>query len=124
MDPDEKDAAGLPLTCRSVFVIGPDKKLKLAILYPASCGRNFDELIRVIDSLQLTAYRKVATPVDWKQGDKCMVLPSVSEEEAMVLFPKHSVRVLPSARRYMRFTPQPESKLITKPTYCLSCVLI
>jgi 1-Cys peroxiredoxin 6 len=108
MDPEEKDAKGLPLTCRSVFIIGPDKKLKLAILYPATCGRNFDEIIRVIDSLQLTANKKVATPVDWKKGDKCMVLPSVSEEEAMVLFPKHSVRVMPSAKRYMRFTPQPE----------------
>merc|ERR1712243_382222 len=68
IDPDEKDAAGMPLTCRAVFVIGSDKKLKLSILYPATTGRNFDEIIRAIDSLQLTARRKVATPVDWRQG--------------------------------------------------------
>jgi len=66
LDPDEKDAKGMPLTCRSLFVIGPDKKLKLSILYPASTGRSFDEVLRVIDSLQLTVRRKVATPADWK----------------------------------------------------------
>ncbi|KAG7228970.1 hypothetical protein INR49_008748 [Caranx melampygus] len=66
LDPDERDKDGMPLTARCVFVIGPDKKLKLSILYPATTGRNFDELLRVIDSLQLTAQKKVATPVDWK----------------------------------------------------------
>lgn len=66
LDPDEKDSAGMPLTCRSLFIVGPDKKLKLAILYPASTGRSFDEVIRVVDSLQLTVKRKVATPADWK----------------------------------------------------------
>jgi len=66
LDPDEKDSTGMPLTCRSLFVIGPDKKLKLSILYPASTGRSFDEVIRVVDSLQLTVKRKVATPADWK----------------------------------------------------------
>ncbi|CAF91861.1 unnamed protein product, partial [Tetraodon nigroviridis] len=66
LDPDELDKDGIPLTARCVFVIGPDKKLKLSILYPATTGRNFDELLRVIDSLQLTAQKKVATPVDWK----------------------------------------------------------
>ncbi|XP_023234601.1 peroxiredoxin-6-like [Centruroides sculpturatus] len=66
IDPKEKDEKGLPLTCRAVFIIGPDKKLKLSILYPATTGRNFDEILRVVDSLQLTANKQVATPVDWK----------------------------------------------------------
>lgn len=75
------------LTVRSVYVIGPDKKIKLMITYPASTGRNFDELIRVIDSLQLTAYRKLATPANWNQGDDCVISPSVSNEEAEKEFP-------------------------------------
>uniref|UniRef100_A0A8C2ADV8 Peroxiredoxin-6 n=1 Tax=Cyprinus carpio TaxID=7962 RepID=A0A8C2ADV8_CYPCA len=66
LDPDERDKDGMPLTARCVFVVGPDKRLKLSILYPATTGRNFDEILRVIDSLQLTATKKVATPVDWK----------------------------------------------------------
>uniref|UniRef100_A0A8C7YIU8 Peroxiredoxin-6 n=1 Tax=Oryzias sinensis TaxID=183150 RepID=A0A8C7YIU8_9TELE len=69
LDPDEKDKDGMPLTARCVFVIGPDKRLKLSLLYPASTGRNFDELLRVLDSLQLTAERRVATPADWKVGN-------------------------------------------------------
>ena len=64
----------MPLTCRAVFIIGPDKKLKLSILYPATTGRNFDEVLRVIDSLQLTAVKKVATPADWRNGGSCMVV--------------------------------------------------
>jgi len=107
IDPDEKDAEGLPLTARAVFIIGPDKKLKLSILYPATTGRNFQEVLRVIDSLQLTATKKVATPVDWKNGDQCMVLPTLSKEEAMKLFPKMEQRELPSGKGYLRFTPQP-----------------
>lgn len=109
LDPDEKDNQGLPLTCRAVFVIGPDKKLKLSILYPATTGRNFDEIIRVIDSLQLTATKKVATPVNWKDGGDCMVVPSVKQEDLENLFPK-GVRVqdLPSGKQYMRFTPHPK----------------
>jgi len=109
MDPDERDAAGLPLTCRAVFVIGPDKRLKLSILYPATTGRNFGEILRVIDSLQLTAVKKVATPVDWEPGASCMVQPSVKEEDLDGLFPKgvrhHDV---PSQKRYIRTTPQPD----------------
>ncbi|MBQ0739878.1 redoxin domain-containing protein, partial [Aquimarina celericrescens] len=66
------------LTVRSVFIIGPDKKIKLTITYPASTGRNFDELLRVIDSLQLTAYHKVATPANWNQGEDCVIAPSVT----------------------------------------------
>ena len=66
LDPEEKDSEGMPLTCRALFIIGPDKKMKLSMLYPASTGRSFDEVIRVIDSLQLVSKRKVATPADWQ----------------------------------------------------------
>jgi len=109
LDPDEKDAAGIPLTARAVFIVGPDKRLKLSILYPATTGRNFDEIIRVIDSLQLTATKKVATPVDWKQGGSCMVVPSVKQEDVAGLFPKGvKVHQVPSGKVYLRTTPQPE----------------
>jgi alkyl hydroperoxide reductase subunit AhpC len=91
------------LTVRSVFVIGSDKKVKLTITYPASTGRNFDELLRVIDSLQLTAYHKVATPANWNNGDDCVIVPSVSNEEIPNLFPKGHTEVKP----YLRLTPQP-----------------
>ncbi|MDW3195312.1 MAG: peroxiredoxin [Cytophagales bacterium] len=91
------------LTVRSVFVIGPDKKVKLIITYPASTGRNFDELLRVIDSLQLTAYHKVATPVNWNNGDDCVIVPAVSNEQIPELFPKGHTEVKP----YLRMTPQP-----------------
>jgi len=105
VDPDEKDAQGMPLTCRAVFVIGPDAKLKLSILYPATTGRNFDEILRVIDSLQLTATTKVATPVDWKAGGEAMVVPSLSADEAKKMFPNHTVKQVPSGKSYLRFTP-------------------
>jgi alkyl hydroperoxide reductase subunit AhpC len=91
------------LTVRSVFIIGPDKKVKLMITYPASTGRNFDEVLRVLDSLQLTANYKVATPVNWKHGEDCIVVPSVSDDEAKKLFPKGFKAVKP----YLRITPQP-----------------
>ncbi len=91
------------LTVRSVFVIAPDKTVKLILIYPASTGRNFDELIRVIDSLQLTAYHKVATPANWNQGDDCVIVPSVSNEQIPELFPKGYTEVKP----YLRMTPQP-----------------
>lgn len=107
LDPDEIDAKGIPLPARAVFVVGPDKKLKLSILYPATTGRNFDEIIRVIDSLQLTATKRVATPVDWKAGDKCMVLPNIPPAEAKKLFPDHETVTLPSGKSYLRLTPQP-----------------
>lgn len=92
------------LTVRSVYVIDPDKTIKLMITYPASTGRNFEELLRVIDSLQLTAYRKVATPANWKHGEDVVISPSVSNEEAKDLFPKGFKEVKP----YLRMTPQPE----------------
>src|SRR5947199_2202001 len=82
--PNASDTA----TVRSVFVIGPDKKIKLTITYPQSAGRNFDEILRVIDSLQLTANYSVATPSDWKQGDDVIIVPAVSDEEAKEKFPK------------------------------------
>jgi alkyl hydroperoxide reductase subunit AhpC len=91
------------MTVRSVFVIGPDKKVKLTITYPASTGRNFDEILRVIDSLQLTANYQVATPVNWKDGDDVIIVPSVSNEEAEKKFPKGFKEVKP----YLRVTPQP-----------------
>jgi thioredoxin-dependent peroxiredoxin len=91
-------------TVRSVFVIGNDKKVKLIITYPASTGRNFDELLRVIDSLQLTAYRKLATPANWKSGDDCVISPSVTNEEIPALFPKGYTEIKP----YLRMTPQPD----------------
>ena len=91
------------LTVRSVFIIGPDKKVKLMITYPASTGRNFDEVLRVIDSLQLTAEHQVATPVDWRDGDDVIIVPALSNEDAKPKFPKGWKEVKP----YLRVTPQP-----------------
>ncbi len=90
-------------TVRSVFIIGPDKKIKLTLTYPASTGRNFDELLRVIDSLQLTANYSVATPANWKDGDKVVISTSVKDEDIATKFPKGYERVKP----YLRMTPQP-----------------
>ncbi len=90
-------------TVRSVFVIGPDKKVKLTLTYPASAGRNFQEILRVIDSLQLTANYKVATPVNWKQGEDVIIVPTVSNEDAEKLFVKGFTQIKP----YLRTTPQP-----------------
>ncbi|HVK04413.1 MAG TPA: peroxiredoxin [Armatimonadaceae bacterium] len=91
------------MTVRSVYVIGPDKKVKLTLTYPASTGRNFQELLRVIDSLQLTADYKVATPADWQEGQDCIIVPAVTNEEADKLFPKGYNQIKP----YLRTTPQP-----------------
>lgn len=90
-------------TVRSLFIIGPDKKLKLSITYPASTGRNFHEVLRVLDSLQLTAQYSVATPADWNQGEDVIVIPAVSTEDAIKKFPKGLKIVKP----YLRYTPQP-----------------
>ena len=92
------------LTVRSVFIIDPNKKVKLIIVYPASTGRNFDELLRVIDSLQLTSYHKVATPANWKNGEDCVIVPAVKNEDIPDLFPKGHKEVKP----YLRLTPQPK----------------
>lgn len=91
------------LTVRSVYIIGPDKTVKLMITYPASTGRNFHELLRVIDSLQLTAYHKVATPANWEHGDDVVVSPAIATTDAVNIFPKGVVEVKP----YLRMTPQP-----------------
>lgn len=90
-------------TVRSVFVVGADKRIKLTLTYPASTGRNFDEILRVIDSLQLTANHSVATPANWRDGDDCIIVPSVSDEEARAKFPRGFTAVKP----YLRITPQP-----------------
>ncbi|MBV9217310.1 MAG: peroxiredoxin [Acidobacteria bacterium] len=91
------------MTVRNVFVVGPDKKVKLVIAYPMSTGRNFDEILRVIDSLQLTANYSVATPVNWKDGDDCIIVPAVSDEDAKAKFPAGWKAPKP----YLRITPQP-----------------
>ena len=92
------------LTVRSVFIIAPDKTVKLMITYPASTGRNFAEILRVIDSLQLTANYQVATPVDWKHGDDCVVVPAIKTEDIPAKFPKGHKVIKP----YLRTTPQPD----------------
>ena len=111
-DPDRKVAdlygmihpkAADTTTVRSVFVIGPDKKVKLTLTYPASTGRNFAELLRVIDSLQLTAGYSVATPADWQDGDDVIILPAISNDDAKSKFPKGWKELKP----YLRLTPQP-----------------
>lgn len=111
-DPDRKVAtlyemihpnASDSMTVRSVFIVGPDKKVKLTMNYPASTGRNFDEILRVIDSLQLTATHKVATPVNWKHGDDVIIVPSVSDEEAKKTYPDGWRAPKP----YLRIVPQP-----------------
>ena len=91
-------------TIRSVFVIGPDKKVKLTLTYPMSTGRNFDEVLRVIDSLQLTANYSVSTPVNWQEGDNVIIAPAISDEDAKAKFPKGWKAVKP----YLRLTPQPD----------------
>jgi alkyl hydroperoxide reductase subunit AhpC len=97
--PNASDTA----TVRSVFVIGPDRKLKLTLTYPASTGRNFLEILRVIDSLQLTAGHQVATPADWQPGEDVIIVPAVSDEDAKKRFPGFIAR-----KPYLRVTPQPK----------------
>ena len=113
-DPDKKVAnlydmihpnADDTATVRSVFIIGPDKKIKLTLTYPASTGRNFFELLRVIDSLQLTSKHRLATPANWENGQDCIISPAVKDAEIPALFPQGHRAVKP----YLRYTPQPNS---------------
>lgn len=97
--------AGDNQTVRNVFVVGPDKKIKLILVYPMATGRNFDEILRVIDSLQLTANHQVATPVNWRQGEDVIIVPTVSDEDAKKKFPDGWRAPTP----YMRFVPQPKA---------------
>ena len=91
-------------TVRTVFVIGPDKKVKLVLVYPMTTGRNFDEILRVIDSLQLTAKHRVATPADWKQGEDVIIAGSVTDDEAKTIYPGG----WKSPKPYIRIVPQPK----------------
>jgi alkyl hydroperoxide reductase subunit AhpC len=99
----EGRTAATNATVRTVFIVGPDKKIKLMLMYPMSTGRNFDEVLRVLDSMQLTAKHKVATPVNWKSGDDVIILPSVQEEEAKQRFPEGWKAPKP----YLRIVAQP-----------------
>jgi len=99
-DATNRDAKGTPFTVRTVFVIDPKKAIRLTLSYPASTGRNFDEILRVIDSLQLGDKHRITTPVNWKKGDDVIVHPTVSSEEAKTLFPEHTVHY-----PYLRTTP-------------------
>ena len=102
-DPKQRTPAD-NMTVRNVYIIGPDKKVKLILTYPMSTGRNFDEILRVIDSLQLTANYSVSTPADWKQGDDVIIAPAISDEDAKTKFPKGFKKL----KNYLRVTPQPD----------------
>ncbi|XP_042416023.1 1-Cys peroxiredoxin PER1-like [Zingiber officinale] len=105
VDPDEKDAEGKPLPSRALHIVGPDRKVKASMLYPASTGRSMEEVVRVVQSLQLAAKYMVATPVNWKPGDPVVISPGVSDEEAKRMFPQgFEVKDLPSKKGYLRFT--------------------
>lgn len=105
VDPEAKDSSGNQLPSRALHIVGPDKKVKLSFLYPASTGRNMDEVLRVLDSLHKASKHKVATPVNWKPGDAVVISPTVSNEEAKNLFPGGFNTVdLPSKKDYLRVT--------------------
>ena len=98
LDEDEKDAPGIPATVRKVFLIGPDKKVKLQLIYPTAVGRNFAEILRCIDALQLAATHPIATPVNWQRGQDVMIQPSVSDDKAAELFPGFKRTAVPSGK--------------------------
>eukprot|EP01083_Nonionella_stella_P109336 318704_1 len=104
LDQSHLDDAGMPLTVRSVFIIDPSKKVRLILTYPAATGRSFTEILRTVDSLQLTSYKKVATPADWKKGAETVILPSVSNEEADEMFSGYK-----TVKPYLRLTPDPSA---------------
>ncbi|XP_062109377.1 1-Cys peroxiredoxin [Humulus lupulus] len=105
VDPEEKDSSGNQVPSRALHIVGPDKKVKLSFLYPATTGRNMDEVLRVLDSLQKASKHKIATPVNWKPGEPVVISPSVSTEQAKNMFPDGFDTVdLPSNKDYLRFT--------------------
>ncbi|KAJ6902695.1 1-Cys peroxiredoxin [Populus alba x Populus x berolinensis] len=105
VDPDEKDSSGHNVPSRALHIVGADKRIKLSFLYPASAGRNMDEVVRVLDSLERSSKNKIATPANWKPGEDVVISPSVSDEEAKKLFPQGFKTVgLPSNKGYLRFT--------------------
>ncbi|KAL7104718.1 hypothetical protein ACP275_07G001100 [Erythranthe tilingii] len=105
VDPDEKDSSGNQVPSRALHIVGRDKKIKLSFLYPATTGRNMDEVLRVLDSLQRASQHKIATPANWKPGEPVVISPSVSNEEAKQMFPQgYNTAHLPSQKDYLRFT--------------------
>ncbi|KAL0388937.1 UNVERIFIED_CONTAM: 1-Cys peroxiredoxin [Sesamum radiatum] len=105
VDPDEKDSSGQQTPSRALHIVGADKKIKLSFLYPASTGRNMDEVLRVVDSLQKAAQHKIATPANWKPGDPVVISPTVTNQEAKHMFPQgYQTAQLPSNKDYLRFT--------------------
>ena len=104
VDPDEKDSSGRSLPSRSLHVVGPDKRVRLSFLYPATTGRNMDEVLRVLDSLHKAANHPVATPANWRPGERVVVAPNVTDDEARRLFPGCETKDLPSGKNYLRFT--------------------
>ncbi|EPR60799.1 putative peroxiredoxin 6 [Toxoplasma gondii RUB] len=110
MDPEEKDKAGIPVTCRAAIYIGPDRRVKGLILYPATVGRNFKEVLRALDALQLAEKYPVATPEGWFPGDKVMVQPTLTDEEAKAKLPKgFEKKECPSGKNYLRYAPDPSA---------------
>ncbi|KAG2848207.1 hypothetical protein PC129_g6465 [Phytophthora cactorum] len=103
---DDLDQKGMPLTVRTLFVLDPQVRVRLMLMYPASTGRNFVEVLRVLDSLQLTDQKELSTPVNWKQGDRVCITPQVSAAEAAENYPDLLVEKLPSSKNYLRFTKQ------------------
>ncbi|XP_075254800.1 peroxiredoxin-6-like [Convolutriloba macropyga] len=108
VDYDESDLLGVNVTCRAVFIVSPSDHLRLFLYYPATTGRNFDELLRVVDSLQLTENRGVATPANWKIGEKVMISAGATPEQASCLNSEYSTVTLPSGKNYIRFCQLPD----------------